>query len=144
MGSVYREFILSRSNFGEKGLNGTKAKKVNIKAPPSYLTCLPPTYLTSTTWCPNQKYRGCSAQVLPSVPRQSIYIKGMCMPAGLLPKHSQGAFPPRNKNRITQTIAIIKTTASYWHTHTPEAVAAQYLKLWATTNTEFTHELYSL
>jgi hypothetical protein len=50
------------------------------------------------------------------------------MPAGLLPKHSQGAFPPRNRNRITKTIPIIKPTASYWHTHTSEAVATQYLK----------------
>ena len=35
--TVYWEFIPSHGNFGEKGLNGTKAKKVNIKAPsPTY------------------------------------------------------------------------------------------------------------
>ena len=41
--SIYEEFIASHGKFGEKGLNGTKAKKVNIKVP--LLPYLPTHYL---------------------------------------------------------------------------------------------------
>jgi hypothetical protein len=40
-GTVYREFIPSHGNFWEKGLDGTKAKKVNIKTPSPTLPAYP-------------------------------------------------------------------------------------------------------
>ena len=42
-----RELIPSLSNVGEKGLNGTKAKKGNVKSPP--LSYLPTHYLPNLT-----------------------------------------------------------------------------------------------
>jgi hypothetical protein len=44
--TVYRDLLKFLTRYcGEKELDGTKAKKVKVKSPLSYLTCLSTTYL---------------------------------------------------------------------------------------------------
>ena len=81
-----------------------------LKNPLSYLY-LP---ILCDTWHANQN-TGDGPPRSYSVHRLSIYTTGICLPTGLLHKHSQGAFlfPPGKKNRINnirQTISIIKNS----------------------------------
>jgi hypothetical protein len=90
IGTVYREVILSHVHLGKRGWTEPKQSQ---KASPTLLYPLL-TYF-STTWCTSQNTGG-------GLPRSylvcidSKYYR-LGMPAGLLPKHSLGAFPFRNK-----------------------------------------------
>ena len=101
-----------------------------LKSPLSYLTCLPTSNLTfSTTWCTNQNTGGGPPRSYLVCIDSEYY--GLCMPAGLLHKHSKRCLPlppweqKQNNTNATWTIWIIKTQ-SLWQKHTSAGPATKY------------------